>query len=168
MRVSKVRVLSVSLAIAAALLFIWIFPTYILDLGIEPTGEPLRKFYQAQTVADLPESIQTLINYQYPIALLFALSVFGAVDWSYQVMAIAINHSFVILIGCLLPIAIFLFFPLIVLSPFVALGLFIWLIWLYQKFNHALLVPYLCCLALNVIAAIMLWQFFIDVFAATT
>lgn len=156
------RVLAAIVAIATTIWFIWYYPHYILSLGLASTGAPLREVYQAQTITDLPESIQALTNYQYALAVLFAIASFGAVYFGLSIDSI---HAFILFVGCLIPIAAFIFFPLILLSAFVSLVLLIWLIWLYNKSNPQLLVPYLFCFAVNAIGTIALWFNLKDIFA---
>jgi hypothetical protein len=66
-------------AIATAAQVIGTFPSQILDLSPAPNATPLRMIYRTETVAGLPQQIQDLMHYQYPLAVVVGLAAFGGV-----------------------------------------------------------------------------------------
>ena len=165
MRILNPLVLASLLAIAVAGIFVWYYPSSILELGVEPTGTPLREVYQTQTVTGLPPSIQKLMNYQYPLAILMALSTFGAI---YFGLSIETEEKWLIAIGCFAPILGILWFFSVLFSILIAIGGLIWLIVLCLKSNHRLLIPYFYCFVLNTISTIAIFLHINDIFAAIT
>jgi hypothetical protein len=154
MRISPLLLWSLIVAIAVASLFIWFYPSYILDhLNLAPTGITLREFYKAKTIFDLPPSIQELMKYQYPLAILLALGGFGAIYFGLESQT---SNPCLIIITCLYPIATFVIFPLIFLSPLISFGLLIWLFWRWKSTQQSL-IPELYCFAIHSISAIVLW-----------
>jgi hypothetical protein len=166
MRTSPLLILALFLAIASAAVFaFWHFPNVILNAGIEPTGVPLREIYHAQTVLDLPRSIQELMKYQFPLAILLSLAVFGTI---YYGLSIKTGGAQTIAICCLVPIAGIVWFLPILLSLPISLGLLIWLIRLYLNSNRALFIPCFYCFALNVSSVVVVFLFINDLFGAIT
>jgi hypothetical protein len=160
MRISNPLILGSIAAIAVAIVFVLLYPHYILSLGLAPTGISLQDFYKAKTILDLPPSIQELMKYQYPLAILFASASFGAV---YFGLADATFCHWLIIISCLQPIVSFVFFPVLLLSPLIWLALIIGSIW-HGRSHRQLLIPYIYCLATNSICAIVIWLHINDVF----
>ncbi|MDX2241297.1 MAG: hypothetical protein NW224_11485 [Leptolyngbyaceae cyanobacterium bins.302] len=163
---SKSLILAFASAIVATSIFlIWYYPNFVLDIGVEPTGKPLREVYQAQTVADLPDSIQTIMGYQYPLAILLALSIFGAVYFWQKTETL---DRLVLVTSCLLPIvSIFWLVPILLAIP-VVIGLLIWLIVPQHQTNRQLFFFYCYCFTSNTVSIVVVFLWINDIFAVST
>jgi hypothetical protein len=152
MRLPKLVYIALGVAIAIGIFILSIYPTYILELGLAPNGITLREFYQARSVNDLPVSIQKLMIYQYPFAILGAVAGFGTI---YFTVSQAERSRWMSGLGCFLPIAIFIFFPLLLIAPIFILFMAIRLIWYREKLNRSTLVSCLYSLILNIVFVLL-------------